>query len=152
MSMKRRRAYDRRQKTQQQKKSELFKSVQSNFSRPNKRVCKYMTRKLKEIKPILPDRLIGIPIWPYRLRGGADRQDTNEVTIEKSLLNLEESISPMIKKAIQNAHFHGIHLRQGVKNLANGDCAFESVLDSINTRACFGETYEGTPAYGEMYG
>ena len=96
--MKRRRAYDRRQKTQQQKKSELFKSVQSNFSRSNKRVCKYMTRKLKEIKPILPDRLIGIQIWPYRLRGGADRQDTNEVTLEKSLLNLEESISPMIKK------------------------------------------------------
>ena len=106
-----------------------------------------MTRKVKEIKPILPDMLREIPIWPYRLRAGADRQDTNEVTIEKSLLDLEESISPMIKKAIQNAHFHGIQLRQGVTNLANGDCAFESVLDGINTRACFGETYEGTPAY-----
>ena len=94
------------------------------------------------------DKLSGIPIWPYRrLRGGADRQDANEVTIEQSLLNLEESIAPMINKAIQNAQFHGIHLRQGVKNLANGDCAFETVLDSINTQTCFAETFPGTPAY-----
>ena len=129
--MKRRRAFDRRQKEQQQKELERFK-----------------TKRMREIKPVLPDKLSGIPIWPYRwLRGGADRQDANEVTIEQSLLNLEESIAPMINKAIQNAQFHGIHLRQGVKNLANGDCAFETVLDSINTQTCFAETFPGTPAY-----
>ena len=87
VSMKRRRAYDRRQEKQQHKESELFKSVQSNFSSPNKKVCKYMTRKVKEIKPILPDMLREIPIWPYRLRGGADRQDTNEVNIELRRIN-----------------------------------------------------------------
>ena len=81
---------------------------------------------------------------PYRLRGGADAEHTQE-GIAKTLQNLDESISPMIKKAVENAQFHGINLYQGVKNLANGDCIFESVIDSINTRACFEETLNGTP-------
>ena len=53
----------------------------------------------------------------------------------------------MVKKAIKNAEAHGINLYHGVGNLANGDCAFESIIDSISTRPCFGETYDGTPAY-----
>ena len=52
----------------------------------------------------------------------------------------------MITKAIENAKFHGIHLRQGIKNLAKGDCIFESVIDSVNTRVCFEESFDGTPA------
>ena len=31
--------------------------------------------------------------------------------------------------------------------MANGNCAFESIIDSISTRTCFGETFEGTPDY-----
>ena len=76
--------------------------------------------------PVWSHRLNGISIWPYRLRGGADRQSTNEANIEQSLLNLEESISPMVKKAIQNAEIHWINLYHGVRNLANSDCAFEN--------------------------
>jgi hypothetical protein len=110
-------------------------------------LCKYKTLKVRESMLVWPYRLNGIPIWPYRLRGGADKQATNEVNIEQSLLNLEESISPMVSRAIQNAEIHGIHLHHGVRNLANGDCAFETVLDSISTQTCFGETFEGTPAY-----
>ena len=53
----------------------------------------------------------------------------------------------MVTKAIGNAAFHGIDLHHGVKNLANGDCLFESILDSINTRDCFKESFDGTPAY-----
>jgi hypothetical protein len=76
-------------------------------------------------------------IRPYRLRGGADKEDTNHLKYAQALKNLEESISPMVTKAIENAAFHGIDLHHGVKNLANGDCLFESILDSINTRDCF---------------
>ena len=64
-SMKRRRAFDRRQKEQQQRELERFKA-----------------KRTSEAKPVLPDKLNGIPIWPYRrLRGGADRQDANVVSI-----------------------------------------------------------------------
>ena len=81
-------------------------------------------------------------IWPYRLRGGAD-----EESIGQTLKNLEESTSPIVKKAIANGKFHGINLYQGVRNLANGDCAFESVIDSINTRSCYEDSFDGTPEY-----
>ena len=114
---------------------------------PDMMLCKHKTLKVRERKPIWPYKLNGVPIWPYRLRGGADRQTSSNVTIEQSLMNLEESISPMVERAIQNAEIHGINIHHGVRNLANGDCAFETVLDSINTRPCFGETFQGTPAY-----
>ena len=129
--MKTRRAFERRQNKQKQKELERFK-----------------TEMRRGIKPALPDNLSWTPTGTNkRLRGGADRQNAHDITIEQSLLNLEESIAPIINKAIQNAQFHGIHLRQGVRNLANGDCAFETVLDCINTQTCFGETFHGTPAY-----
>ena len=86
------------------------------------------------------------PVWPYRLRGGADYEDSDISTIAQDLKNLDDSISPMVTKAIKNAEFHGIHLRRGIKNLANGDCIFESVIDSVNTRDCFEESLDGTPA------
>jgi hypothetical protein len=53
----------------------------------------------------------------------------------------------MLDRAIENAKLHGIDLHPGVSNLANGNCAFETVIDSINTRSCFPETYDGTPDY-----
>ena len=95
-----------------------------------------MEKKLKKLDPI----------WPCRLRGGADSEKSDISTIAQALKNLDESISPMVTKAIANAEFHGIHLHQGVKNLANGDCIFESVIDSVNTRDCFEESFDGTPA------
>ena len=78
----------------------------------------------------------------------ADNEDTNLLNIVESLENKEESITPiMVTKAIENAAFHGIHLSHGVKNLDNGDCLFESIIDSINTRDCFQESFDGTPAH-----
>ena len=82
-----------------------------------------MDKKLKKVNPV----------WPYRLRGGADHEDSDILRIAQALKNLDESISPMVAKAIENAVFHGIHLRQGIKNIAKGDCIFESVIDSVNT-------------------
>ena len=84
--------------------------------------------------------------WPFRLSGGADNEDDDQISIEQ-LGNREQSVSPMVKKAIKNAEIHGINLHHGVRNLANGNCAFESVLDSINTRTCFEDSFDGTPSY-----
>ena len=53
----------------------------------------------------------------------------------------------MIERAVANAKFHDINLHHGPGNLANGDCAFETMLDSINTRTCFHDVFDGTPEY-----
>ena len=68
-----------------------------------------------------------------RLRGGAKENNENS--------------TPMIERGIANAKFHGVNLHPGVRNLANGDCAFESIIDSINIRSCFDEVLNETPAY-----
>ena len=56
-----------------------------------------------------------------------------------------QTIDEMVQMAIANAEFHGIKLRQGVENRANGDCAIEAIADNINTRPCFNEIIDGCP-------
>ena len=70
--------------------------------------------------------------WPVRLRGGA------KVPGCKDLPNMKD-------RAVLNAKVHGICIRPGVENLGNGNCAFETVLDSINTRECFLDKLRGSP-------
>ena len=53
----------------------------------------------------------------------------------------------MVNRGISNAKFHGINLHHGVQNLANGDCALECMIDGVNTRECFPENFDGTPAF-----
>ena len=53
----------------------------------------------------------------------------------------------MVDRAICNAKAHGIGVHLGVQNLANGNCAFETILDSINTRDCFIDSFDGTPDF-----
>ena len=53
----------------------------------------------------------------------------------------------IIKRAVENAKAHGINLHAGVENLGNGNCLFESIIDSINTRSTFQENIEETPDY-----
>ena len=106
----------------------------SHFPNPNMMFCKLKKHKEKQ------------SFWPFRLSGGADNEDDDQISIEQ-LGNREQSVSPMVKKAIKNAEIHGINLHHGVRNLANGNCAFESVLDSINTRTCFEDSFDGTPSY-----
>ena len=52
-----------------------------------------MDKKLKKLDPV----------WAYRLRGGADDEDSDISTNAQNLKNLDESISPMVTKAIENA-------------------------------------------------
>ena len=53
----------------------------------------------------------------------------------------------MVEKGISNAKSHGINVHHGVPNLADGDCAIESMIDGISTQSCFEEVYEGTPDF-----
>ena len=68
---------------------------------------------------------------PTRLRGGANFEQTNTI----------------IDRALASVKVHGINLHAGVENLANGNCAFETVIDSISTRSSFLEIFDGTPDY-----
>ena len=88
----------------------------SHFPNPNMKICKAnRDKKLKKFNPV----------GTYRLMGGADYEADDQ---EPSLI---------ITRAISNAKEHGISIHAGVKNLANGNCAFESIIDSINTRVSF---------------
>ena len=60
---------------------------------------------------------------PGRLRGGAHTPGTKPLF--------------MVDQAIESARKHGIHLSPGVANNADGNCAFESVINNINFRSCF---------------
>ena len=104
----------------------------SHFPLPNMKKCKF-SKQMKSKK--------NVQVWHYRLRGGADHEGEN---IAKSSGQFEESVAPMISKAIENAQFHGINLKPGVKNVVSGDCIFESVIDSINLQDCFEESFDGT--------
>lgn len=96
-----------------------IKCFKSNFPSPNTLLCKWNKNKKDKVeKP-----------WPVRLRGGA------------------ESRVDMIDTAVRSARVHGINIHAGVENLANGNCIFESIIDSINTRASFEEHLDETPDY-----
>jgi hypothetical protein len=59
---------------------------------------------------------------PYRMRGGGGGSTSNLVT-----------------KAIESASKHGIDLKEGKLNKADGNCAFDSIINNINHRECFQE-------------
>ena len=119
--------------TNEDDNEECRKCFVSHFPHPNKRLC-----KLKKQEPR--------KLWQFRLRGGA-KDKREEIPLMQSLQNLEESVMPMVSRAISCANSHGINVHRGVANLANGDCAFETMIDGISTRSCFGESYQGTPEY-----
>ena len=57
-----------------------------------------------------------------------------------SMLLFQEK-KTMISRAIASGHKHGIEMKHGSSNPGLGDCAFESVIQNINDRQCFGEKY-----------
>ena len=63
------------------------------------------------------------------------------------LVNSKKKYEAMISKAIENATKLGIGLYHPFHNSANGNCAFEGVIDNINGRPCFGEKYTENPDY-----
>ena len=53
----------------------------------------------------------------------------------------------MIATAIGNASKLGIQMYHPFLNSANGNCAFESVIDNINSRKCFSENFSKSPDF-----
>ena len=94
----------------------------THWPRPNKKICKIGKKKSQG------------KAYPVRLRGGARPSD-------------KEDLPDIVGRAIANAKAHDINIHVGVRNLANGNCAFETCLDSINTRECFEEQFDGTPDF-----
>ena len=83
----------------------------SHFPRPNTLLCKGSKLEKKNKGATNKHSLL-------RLRGGARNDKAKQI----------------VDRAIANGKIHGINLHPGVENLGNGNCAFECVLDSINTR------------------
>ena len=98
---------------------ECGKCFVSHFPRPNMKSCKF-GRKSRDTSGTI-----------CRLRGGAGAED--------------QTYPLIIERAILNARIHDINIHPGVRNLAAGNCAFEAVIDSINTRSSFVEKIDGTP-------
>ena len=71
--------------------------------------------------------------WKYkaqRHRGGSLKGESNGQSI--------------ISIAIRNAIWHGIKLHHGGYNNADGNCIFESIVQNVNSRPCFGEYIPGS--------
>ena len=101
------------------------------------------TSKASVLLDVSDDKLLSMDnFWPYKLKGGAD---SNQVEIEKNLSIFQNSTSIMVNMALENAKYHSINLYHGVPNMADGNCAFESIIDNISTRSCFEEKFDGTP-------
>jgi hypothetical protein len=60
-----------------------------------------------------------------RLKGGAGNNEGNP--------------SILVTRAIESARKHEINLEQGTLNDADGNCAFDAVINNINDRKCFHE-------------
>ena len=93
----------------------------SHFPSPSMSRCKW--NKKKHVKRCCKETCLS------RLRGGAN----------------DDPESLIIQRAVENAKAHGINVHAGVVNLGNGNCVFESIIDSINTRSSYPETLDGTP-------
>ena len=74
----------------------------SYFPSPNTSICKWKKKKKRNCIRSNNNS------WSIRLRGGAKTVDT----------------LPIIDLAISSARVHGINIHAGVRNLANGNCAF----------------------------
>ena len=83
--------------------------------------------------------------------------DKNQSHTNKNQIDLRENINKklpsdlipqlsqlIIKRAIADAYRHGITTKQGVLNPAKGDCAFEAVINNINSRNCYDEQLNDT--------
>ena len=59
---------------------------------------------------------------------------------------LEDEVD-MVQIAIKNAAYHGIEVYGSNRIPSDGDCAFSSVIDNINSRNCFTEKLDKNPLH-----
>ena len=50
---------------------------------------------------------------------------------------IQESL--MVQRAVSSAKKHGLDMKQGTPNAADGDCAFQSAIFNVNDRDCFAQ-------------
>ena len=62
-----------------------------------------------------------------------DASTSSSIAITKNA----KGISVMIRRAVSSAKKHGINLRQGTPNAADGNCALESAIFNVRDRDCF---------------
>ena len=65
-----------------------------------------------------------------------------------SVLAKRESVKPMIEKAIKVGKYYGLNLKEGIPNMADGNCAIETTLDQLDKRPEFeGHRVPGEPQF-----
>ena len=104
----------------------------ANIRSKKNKIKENKTPKKNKTKPVKSKAANGPKILPH-CKGGFS--------------NSENDKGGMVTRAIANALSHGINVHVGVRNLANGNCAFESIIDSINTRSDFQEVLDGSPDF-----
>ena len=66
----------------------------------------------------------------------------HQLSEDIQLMRLKQlEIDKMIKRAKSSGKYHGINMRHGSPNPAQGDCAFEAVIQNNNDRSCFPTKY-----------
>ena len=74
----------------------------------------------------------------------------SQVMMESKLSGGSGRNSEMVKLAIDIASKHQIDLEVGhklISNKADGNCLYQSVMDNVSSRKCFGEKLKRTPEY-----
>ena len=65
-----------------------------------------------------------------------------------SVLAKRESVKPMIERAIKVGKYYGLNLKEGIPNMAGGNCAIETTLDQLDKRPEFeGHRVPGEPQF-----
>jgi len=84
---------------------------------------------------------------PNTLNCKFEKQGKVRDFINRRLRGGANGVSKMIGIALTNAERHGIKLHAGAPNSADGNCVFESIIDSINQRDSFQETLPESPDF-----
>ena len=71
-------------------------------------------------------------MYNKRIQGVKIKYEDDTTIIMKGGANISAQTLMMIEQAIESARKHGINLEPGVRNKADGNCSFESVLHNIN--------------------
>ena len=80
------------------------------------------------------------------MRGGSKKEGICRSYSEAVLRGGSGEEGILVKKAIDVGKKHGINLKPGTKNKADGNCLYESVIDNIILRDCFTEELDRTKA------
>ena len=109
---------------------------------PFKRFCKWSTYKRGEMTnrdPVVLNENI-IQLILHHIRYLETQYNSKiDTRLRGGAWNWEGTSSTLVYQAINSANKHGIKLVQGTLNSADGNCAFDAVINNINHRQCFSD-------------